>query len=252
MRSKRWAATVATSAALAVATMPAVAFATWTNARSGNAAAGGASLNAPTSGSAGSATTASLALSWSAPSGLSPTGYTVLRSTADGGPYSAVTGASNACAGTVSGTSCTDSGLAANTDYYYVLKANIGANWVGPQSAQFTGKTSAAAATGLVITSVNPSSNKATFGGTGGANGATVTVYVCSTGTCSSSNNSQSATATVSNGSWTTLALANNVNDNTTRRAVAYQTNPNDTSLTSAAITWRCTGSGSNETCSTP
>jgi hypothetical protein len=250
MRGKKWAGVLASSMALAIATLPALASAAWTNTGHGSAAAGSASLGTPTAGAAGSATAASLALTWTSPTGLEPTGYTVLRSTVDGGPYTAVATPST-CAGTISATSCTDNGLSSNTDYYYVVKAGIGTNWSGPESSQFHGKTLNNVST-LAITSVNPSSNKATFGGTGGANGATITVYVCSTGTCSSGNNSLSATATVAGGTWTTTVLSSNVNDNTTRRAVAYQTTPNDTTVTSPAITWRCTGSGSGETCSTP
>jgi hypothetical protein len=102
------------------------------------------------------------------------------------------------------------------------------------------------------LTGVSPGSNKASFSGTGGANGATITVYVCSSGTCSSSSNTTSAIGTVSSGTWSTGLTGANVNSGATLRAFAYQTSPNDSTVTSAVFTFHCSGSGSGETCSSP
>jgi hypothetical protein len=72
---------------------------------------------------------AQVSLSWSAVSGA--TGYTVLRSTVSGGPYTPV--------GTTSNTSFTDSAVADGTTYYYVVEAtNAGGTSAASNEASAT------------------------------------------------------------------------------------------------------------------
>jgi uncharacterized repeat protein (TIGR02543 family) len=72
-------------------------------------------------------------LSWSAPSGASPSGYTIWRGTSSGQETTAV--------GTVSApaTAFTDSSTTAGSTYYYEVQANDAAG-VGPFSSQVTAK----------------------------------------------------------------------------------------------------------------
>lgn len=71
---------------------------------------------APTGLSATASSQTQVNLSWSAVSGA--TSYTILRSTTSGGPYSSV--------GTSATTSFSNTGLACNTTYYYVVTASNG------------------------------------------------------------------------------------------------------------------------------
>ena len=102
------------------------------------------SINAPTGGAATSPKSTSLSLSWVKPSGgATPSGYQVTRN------GSAVPSGSG-CHGTISTTSCTDSGLAASTLYTYSVKALVGNNWTSVASTSFSGTTNAT----FVVTSI--------------------------------------------------------------------------------------------------
>ncbi|MGD0084847.1 MAG: fibronectin type III domain-containing protein [Acidimicrobiales bacterium] len=99
--------------------------------------------NPPTGGSATNPTSTSLLISWSAPStGAPPSGYTLTRN------GSAVPSGSG-CFGTVTTTSCTDSGLTANSTYTYTVSAVSGSNWTSSASSSFQGTT--ATATGIAL-----------------------------------------------------------------------------------------------------
>src|SRR5262249_55631719 len=108
-------------------------------------------LPAPTAGAQnGAATPSSIPITWTAPSGYAPTGYTVLRCTGSScTPTTAI--ASGGCGGTVNPTGCTDtdSTLAAGQTYTYAVEAQF-SNWVSPASTSFQGTTTAA--TQLVFT----------------------------------------------------------------------------------------------------
>jgi hypothetical protein len=97
-------------------------------------------LGTPGAGSATAPTATTLALSWGTASPLpSGGGYVVLRAKTSGGPYTAV--GTGTCAGTISTTSCTDTGLTAGTPYYYEVEA-VFDNWVSAPTAQFSANTS--------------------------------------------------------------------------------------------------------------
>ena len=82
----------------------------------------------------GSLLNCKITLSWTAPAtALAPDGYDILRSTANGGPYSLVTHV-----GTV--TSYTDTGLAVSTTYYYVLQSTR-SSWRNENSNQQSAST---------------------------------------------------------------------------------------------------------------
>lgn len=92
-------------------------------------------VNAPTGGGAASPKSSSLALSWVKPStGASPTGYVVTRN-------GAAVPSGSGCFGTITTTTCTDSGLAASTTYTYSVKAKVGTNWASVASATFSNTT---------------------------------------------------------------------------------------------------------------
>ena len=94
-------------------------------------------INPPTGGSATSPTSTTLLISWTAPSsGAPPSGYTVTR---NGSPVPS---------GSVCYTSCTDSGLTANSTYIYTVTAVTGSNWTSSASSSFQGTTNAASTPG--------------------------------------------------------------------------------------------------------
>ncbi|MGH9021017.1 MAG: fibronectin type III domain-containing protein, partial [Acidimicrobiales bacterium] len=130
-------------------------------------------VNPPTGGSASSASSTSLLLSWNPPaSGASPSAYTVTRN-------GAAVPSGSGCHGTVSATSCTDSGLVTNTTYTYAVVAVVGSNWKSAASSTFQGTT-----TNLVVVSLttagshtltipaNVTSFTFTLNGAGGGGGA--------------------------------------------------------------------------------
>jgi lysyl endopeptidase len=87
---------------------------------------------APTGVSASAASQSQINVSWSASSGA--TSYSILRSTTSGGPYSS--------AGSSATTSFSNTGLACNTTYHYVVQASNGTCNSG-NSAQASATTSA-------------------------------------------------------------------------------------------------------------
>src|ERR1039457_2494283 len=88
-------------------------------------------INPPAGGSATSPTSTTLLTSWTAPSiGAPPSGYMVTR---NGSPVPSGSG----CYGTISSTSCTDTGLAASTTYTYAVTAVTGSNWTSSASSSF-------------------------------------------------------------------------------------------------------------------
>ena len=92
-------------------------------------------INPPTGGSATNPTTTSLLISWTAPStGAPPSGYTLTRN-------GAAVPSGSGCYGTISSTSCTDSGLAENTTYTYTVSDIVGSNWVSSAGSSFQGTT---------------------------------------------------------------------------------------------------------------
>ncbi|HEV7668959.1 MAG TPA: fibronectin type III domain-containing protein [Thermoanaerobaculia bacterium] len=90
---------------------------------------------APTGLTATATSQTQINLTWSAVSGA--TSYTIFRSTTSGGPYTSV--------GTSATTSFSNTGLACNTTYYYVVKASNGACTSG-NSAQAQATTQACTA----------------------------------------------------------------------------------------------------------
>jgi hypothetical protein len=187
---------VATLAAAVAFMGPAgVAFAAWmAPAGSGKGLANGYTLTAPGTGSVGTPTLTTLPLSWVPSSGLpSAGGYQVLRGTTSGGPYTAV--ASGTCHGTIHGTACTDSGLSADTTYYYEVEAVI-APWVGPANSEFSGTTDAADGSGTMT--VGPTT--ASAGSTG--NNLTFT-FIASSGSFGAGSSMTLAVPTGSGTAWT-------------------------------------------------
>jgi fibronectin type III domain protein len=108
------------------------------------------SVSAPTGGSATGPNDSSLSLDWAPGSGPTPTGYKVTRNGA------AVS--SGGCKGTLSTTSCVDSGLSASTLYTYSVDALVGTHWTSAQSSDFSGTTIAEFVV-TNITSTNASGN---------------------------------------------------------------------------------------------
>jgi len=74
-------------------------------------------------------------LTWTATPSVFASGYDVLRSTTNGGPYTVVGFASGRNTVTY-----TDTTVAGNTTYYYRLRAVIG-SWKSPNTAQVTATT---------------------------------------------------------------------------------------------------------------
>jgi len=163
------------------------AFAYFTTSASGTGQAQAITLHTPGSGSATGPTTTSLNLSWGASPGLpAGGGYVVLRSTANGGPYSKVS--SGTCNQSItvvsSATSCVDTGLAPATKYYYEVEAayyDVSTLWVSAPTS-FSGTTSATATkvTPTITTKATPAA--VTVGGTA-ADQAIVTLGNSPTGT---------------------------------------------------------------------
>jgi len=107
------------------------------------AQAAAATLAVPTAGAQnGTATTSTVPIKWTTPTGYTPTGYTVLRCT--GSTCSPTSINNGTCSGTVSTTSCTDtdSALAAGTTYTYEVEAKLDF-WVSSPGNSFTAATSA-------------------------------------------------------------------------------------------------------------
>lgn len=125
----------------------AAAFAYTTTQGSGTGKAQAIALNPAGAGSASSPTTTSLSLSWGASPSLPQNGgYLILRSTSAAGPYAK--DSSGTCNQTITvvsaATSCTDTGLAAATTYYYEVEAayyDISTLWVSAPDAHFPGTT---------------------------------------------------------------------------------------------------------------
>ena len=113
---------------------------------------------APTGVSATSSSQTAASVSWAASSGA--TSYSISRSTTSGGPYSSV--------GTSATTSFSDSGLACNTTYYYVVSASNG-TCSSANSAQASATTAACTGGGSVLTNGVPVT------GISGASGSTQT-----------------------------------------------------------------------------
>jgi hypothetical protein len=142
------------------------AFAYWEITDSSNpGAAAAGSLSAPTGGAAaGTATPSAVPISWGAPTGYTPTGYTVLRCAGSScTPTTPV--ASGGCSGPITATSCTDTdpGLVAGTPYTYAVTASLD-NWVSPAGSPFQAATTAAAQ--LTFTA-QPGANAKIQAGTG-------------------------------------------------------------------------------------
>jgi hypothetical protein len=122
------------------------AFAYWETTDSSNpAVAAAGSLSAPTGGAAtGTATSVAVPISWGAPTGYSPTGYTVLRCS---GPSCIPTTpiASGGCNGLIGATNCTDTdpALAPGVTYNYAVTATLD-NWVSPAGTPFPAATTGA------------------------------------------------------------------------------------------------------------
>jgi hypothetical protein len=105
---------------------PTAAFAAWQGSFSGKSQAVTGVLGAPQSLTATVASATSVTLSWNSPTGVAATKYTVTRG---GGTVQ------NTCAGSVTTTSCTDTGLTTGTQYTWSVKAQAGANWNGGTSS---------------------------------------------------------------------------------------------------------------------
>jgi len=133
------------------------------------AVAAAATLPAPTAGAQnGTATPSAIPIKWTAPSGYTPTGYTILRCAGSScTPATAI--ASGGCSGTIATTSCTDTdaGLSAGTAYSYAVQARL-SNWVSPAGTTFQAATTAA--TRLVFTAQPASGASIQAAGTGSFN----------------------------------------------------------------------------------
>jgi hypothetical protein len=106
------------------------------------AAAVAATLTAPAGGAQnGTATSTSIPIKWGAPSGYTPTSYTVLRCTGLSCTPTVAVG-NGTCHGAITATSCidTDSTLVAGMTYTYAIEANVYL-WVSPASAAFQAAT---------------------------------------------------------------------------------------------------------------
>ncbi len=115
-------------------------------------------LGAPSDLLATTASTTEIDLSWGAVAGA--TGYSILRSTSSGGPYTAV--------GTSPSSSYADTGLHAATTYFYVVKATA-PSVISGASTQASATTLLGAPTGVVATAVSPNEIDLTWGSVSGA-----------------------------------------------------------------------------------
>lgn len=164
--------------------------ATWTSTTAAAPASGqAATLGTPTAGVATPASTTSLTVDWTAPTGIAPTGYSVYRSTSSGTQgalLSGSTGCGNTATSGSTNTVCTDSGLTTGTTYYYTVAA-LRSSW-NTVGTQFSGTPTALTATALTITNGTGTAGKpeaadvitVTF------NQAIATTSVCSTWTTGS------------------------------------------------------------------
>lgn len=161
------------------------------------ATAAAATLSAPAGGAQnGTATPAAIPIKWTAPSGYTPTGYTVLRCT--GSSCTNFTAIGNGtCSGTISGTSCTDTdtGLSAGTTYSYEVKAQLD-DWVSAASTAFQAATTAPAK--LAFTT-QPLSN-ASIQATGTGNFGVSVVIEDANGAIAANDNSDTVTLAIASG----------------------------------------------------
>ena len=149
------------------------AFAYSTTPGSGTGQAQAVALDTPGDGSASNPTTSSLSLSWVASSTLpADGGYLVLRSTSPGGPYAK--DSSGTCQQSITlvsqATSCTDTGLAAGTTYYYQVEAgyyDVSTLWVSPPDPQFSGTTSESGPTSQTLSITSADTTTFAAGGAG-------------------------------------------------------------------------------------
>ena len=174
----------------------ATGFAYFSATSTGNASATGATLVAPTGGTADTgATTSAIPIKWTAPAGYTPTSYSVKRCTGSCTPSTTIT--TGGCASPVAAL-CTDSdpALTSGTVYTYTVTANLN-NWFSPGSTSFQASTVAAATESAFTTQPTVNQNiQAT--GTGSFN---VDVAV---------QNSGGVTQAVDNTTNVTLAINNN------------------------------------------
>ena len=158
---------VVTVTAVLMFVLAGVSFAYWgTTDSSYPATATAGTLSAPTAGvQNGKGKPDSVAVSWTAPAGYTPTGYAVLRCTGSS-CTNFVPIAKGKCSGTISGTSCTDtdSTLANSTTYSYEVEALFD-NWVSAPGSSFTAATSTIA--GLAFTTQPSSGQNIQATGTG-------------------------------------------------------------------------------------
>ncbi len=123
--------------ALVVVMSATSSFATWSPGSSGSGSSVGRSIGLPTAALATAAGSASITITWAAPTGASvtPTQYVVRR-----------TAPSTATVCTVGGGvfTCSDTGLSGGTTYTYTVEARIGTNWTSGQTAGTSATTTAA------------------------------------------------------------------------------------------------------------
>lgn len=169
------------------------AAAAWLRPGTGAGRAAATTLGPPGAASTSVPTSSSLSLTWAAPrTGPAPSGYLVLRDgvqVASGGCADAVTRGSTAV-------TCTDDGLAAATTYSYVVTPVLGASWVGPATAAFTGTTASFQITGAMPVG---GSKKYRFQGRGSSGTNSITIEVCAATvpTCTSTTTGWVETVTV-------------------------------------------------------
>ena len=148
-------------------TLPAQSIVTFVTSGSGSTGSGcTASPAAPSGLSATAASSSSVNLSWSAvaaPANCTISSYTVYRGTTSG----FTPASSNRVGSVTSGTSFSDTGLAASTTYYYVIEA-VDSNGSSAASSQASATTAAAGSGGAACTvnyTITPQ-NSAAFGAT--------------------------------------------------------------------------------------
>ena len=127
LRRRHWVRATCALAIVVAVLMPTAAFAAWQSSFAGKSQAQTGTLGAPQTLTATVASATSVTLSWSSPSPIAATKYTVVR-TAGGG---AVQGT---CAGSVTTTTCTDTGLTSGSSYTWSVQAKAGTNWIGGTS----------------------------------------------------------------------------------------------------------------------